>query len=196
MMINKTYDLNHIRESVKNSLPLFYLLAAFFMGLLLAVINTVYMSDEKMQSPLMQEIFSYQNIVQYVFLINLLCSLLFFLNGFSMLGKPFTIVLLFVYGFALASYLIVFFRQQNGENILFFFLHYILSSVFYSIAQIAACVQSAFFSSDLYNNYFYNTAIKTKIRTYLKRYILVLIIICSGGMCMSIVAVIFNRFVF
>ncbi len=196
MMINKTYDLKHIRESVKNSLPLFYLLTAFFMGLLLAVINTVYMSDEKLQSALMQAIFRYQNIVQYVFLINLLCSLLFFLNGFSMLGKPFTIVLLFVYGYALATYLIVFFRQQNGENILFFFLCYILSSVFYSIAQIAACVQSVFFSSDLYYNYFYNTAIKTKIRIYLKRYILIFLLICSGGVCMSIVAAIFNRFVF
>ncbi|MBR3955283.1 MAG: stage II sporulation protein M [Clostridia bacterium] len=191
IMINKTYDLKQIKEQLKNSLPFFYLLSVFVAGLIFAVIYYIKIQvGDNTVITLIASTENFKNLVQYFIIGNFLFSLVFFINGFSMLGKPFTFVLLFVYGFLLGIILIATYFHQKQENLHFFFLFFILPSVFYCIAQLSACVQSVFFSSDLYYNYFKNTVIKTKIRTYLKRYALILFLICSGGVVMSIVAVI------
>lgn len=196
-MINKTYDLKLIREKSKNSLPLFYLISAFVTGLVFAIINYSAMQTQgKYTFAPLQYAANYQRIVQYIFIVNLLFCLVFFINGFSMLGRPITTVILFTYGFLLSLILIISYKQQNDDNKLFFFLFYIFPSVLYSIGQISACVQSVFFSSDLYNNFLKNEVIKTKIRTYLIRYALILFLIFSGGVVMSIVAAVVGRFGF
>ncbi len=196
-MINKTYDLKSIKSSARNNLPFFSLLCIFLAGLILALLYTL---NRNPTANLMLNIISnntdHKSFTRYFLLVNLLLSFLIIMNGFSMLGKPFTMVLLFVYSFLLGILLIMTFKQQSGNNLIFFFLFYILPSILFSISQISACIQSVFFSSDLYYNYFKNSTIKTKIRTYLKRYALIILLICSGGVVMSIVSAVYIRFVF
>ncbi len=193
-MINKTYNLKSINASIKNNLPFFILISVYITGLFLSVLHSVTMQDaEGIINDVFSETVDYKKTAQIIFIINLIYTIVFFLNGFCMLGKPFTMLLLLTYSFLLGSLLIIVFRQQNTNNIFMFSILYIFPAVLFSISQISACVQSVFFSEDLYNNYFKNSVIKTKIRTYLKRYALILLLNCSGGVMMSIVAAVFIR---
>ncbi len=170
-----TVDLKNIKTSLADTSQIVIIFAVFSVG----IFSSVLISKER--EFIISIVSNFNNycsaLSAIIILLNILTVLFLFYSGLNLAGKSLIYVIILLYGYFSAALLAIMYNYNQTLC----FASIMPSAIFSSFTHICEATQSLYVSKDLYDSYIKKMENKTEIKTYLKRYILMLIIQSISG---------------